>query len=75
MHGGPALAPFDEDDELADEVSEGMHHLWWKVAQRVASETAVDPSGTAHRRPFFLRHHCVECVARCGSERVCRCNM
>lgn len=50
-HGGPdERLGIAEDESLADDVSEGMHALWWRLAQRVASETAADPSGAAHYR-------------------------
>ena len=50
MHGGPRLADgVAEDEALADEVAEGMHSLWWGMAQKVASRIAADPSGAACR--------------------------
>ena len=38
---------FPDDAELADEVAEGMHALWWGIAQKVASKTASDPARAA----------------------------
>ena len=46
-HGANLTFELDDDAELADEVAEGMHALWWGIAQKVASKTASDPARAA----------------------------
>ena len=41
---GATLADIDNDRVNANEVSEGMHALWFRFFERLGSEMACDPA-------------------------------